>query len=378
MFIPEDRAFLTIKAGKWTFTASCDSASVYPLLVRARTMFEAVSAIPVLPQWKSHLKTELITRSIFSTAALEGNPLTQEEVASELSRPPSEQMHDTSAARREIHNLNRLYARLDTIGQQNTPLLTEESIRAFHATICEGIPSAENIPGQYRNMPVVVGDREHGGVYTPPKILADIRTLMQECTTWLNSEEMLKTDPLLRAACAHYYLVRIHPFRDGNGRTARFAEACILASAGMQLVAPMLSNFYYRFKDEYFRVISETEKAGDMTPFFVFFLNAVYEEMKVIQNEIIPIIKVFIMRDLLSFLNRSRRITRRQQSLMEVLLGGMESTDMDGLYEKPELAGYYRNVSRSTARRDLKKLTDMGLLVQKGKQYAVNFDSLNM
>ena len=375
MFIPPDREFLTFKAGNWKFTAKCDSTVIYPLLVRARTMFEAVSAIPLMPEWRSKLNTELITRSIFGTAAIEGNPLSEQEVSEELAEAGSP-VRDSSRAQCEIRNLSSLYDKLNNMETPAKPL-TEGLVKSFHAIITDGLAFEDNIPGHYRNSAVKVGDAEHGGIYTPPRARADVMALMRELFLWLHSEETQKTDPLLLAACVHYYLVRIHPFRDGNGRTARFAEAYILASAGMSLVSPMLSNYYYRFKDDYFNVISKTAKSGDMTPFFQFFLTAFYAEMKLIQEEIIPMLKLFLLRDFVDFLGQNRVVTKRQQALLEILIGSGRDVSLDDLYKRAEFSGYYKNVTQSTARRDLKKLTDMDLLIQQDKRYSLNLDYLN-
>ena len=375
MFIPPSREFLTYKAGKWKFTAACDSTVIYPLLVRARTMFEAVSAIPLMPEWRSMLNTELITRSIFGTAAIEGNPMSEQEVSIELSGAASP-VHDTTRAQCEIRNLSILYKFLKETKTPEKPL-NEDLVKSFHSIITTGLAFEDNIPGHYRNSAVKVGDAAHGGVYTPPRERVDVMNLMRELFLWLHSEETQKTDPLLLAACVHYYLVRIHPFRDGNGRTARFAEAYLLASAGMGLISPMLSNYYYRFKDDYFNVIFETAKSGDMTPFFQFFLTAFYEEMKLIQKEIIPMLKIFMLRDVVDILGKGKKITKRQQALLEILLRNGDNVSLDDLYERAEFSGYYKNVTQSTARRDLKKLTYMDLLIQQDKRYSLNLDYLN-
>lgn len=376
MFIPESKSLITFKAGKWTFTAECDSAEIYPLLVRAHTMFEAVSSIPVLPQWQSRLKTELISRSIFGTAALEGNPMTQAEVRSEV-RGETSPSPDLPDAKREIVNLKRLYDHLKNIRRPQAPL-SEKLVRKFHAIIADGLAFEDNIPGQYRASVVQVGDAAHGGVYTPPKERADVMKLMEAFFSWFNDEQTQEMDPLLRAACAHYYLVRIHPFRDGNGRTARFAEAYVLATSGLQLAAPMLSNYYYRFKDDYFRVISETAKKGDMTPFFRFFLTAFYEELKIIRDEIIPFINTLLMKDVIAFFRESKQITQRQMALLSVMLDHDMEIEFDDLYRDPALMGYYMKVSKSTARRDLKKLTDMKLLSMEDKKYRVSLAYLRI
>ena len=118
-----------------------------------------------------------------------------------------------------------------------------------------------------------VGNEEHGGVYTPPKILDDIKNLMKEFIDWINSPDVLQEDPVIRAACAHYYFALIHPFGDGNGRTARAIEAILLRSSGFRFVYNMLSNFYYKNIDDYFWSFSLAgrNKEGDITPFLEFF-----------------------------------------------------------------------------------------------------------
>ena len=60
--------------------------------------------------------------------------------------------------------------------------------------------------------------------------------LMSDFVTWLNSEEALKLHPVKYAATAHYRFVSIHPFRDGNGRTARLLMNLLLIRAGYPIV----------------------------------------------------------------------------------------------------------------------------------------------
>lgn len=68
--------------------------------------------------------------------------------------------------------------------------LDESVIKETHKTITRNIDSVANIPGNYRNHEVKVGNRDHSGVYTPPKCLPDIQNLMKEFCTWMNSEEI--------------------------------------------------------------------------------------------------------------------------------------------------------------------------------------------
>ncbi len=373
MFIPNDAELLTHKAGKWKFSALCDQAKVYPLLVQAETLYEAVRAIPILPEWQARLKTELVKRSIHGTAAIEGNPLTLEEVGTELQNPGA-----AGRAQTEIANLKNLYEFLKDKEQLQAPL-SENLIKNFHAVLMKDLVVDGNPPGHYRTACVKVGDAAHGGVYTPPKILKDITDLMATFMQWYNADETQALHPLLCGACVHYYLARIHPFRDGNGRTARFAEAYVLAQNGLELIAPMLSNYYYLRQDDYFSVFSATAKT-DMTPFFSFVLTGVYDSLKTVQQEIIPLLEKFIMRDFIIFLRRTKKITDRQKALLDILLDHpLHELTLNTLFSDPVYKGLYiGKVSTMTARRDLHRLRSEGLLIQGKTGLVLNWKYLSI
>ena len=150
--------------------------------------------------------------------------------------------------------------------------------------IINNIDCNESIPGSYRNIRVYVCDEKHGGIYKPPVIHEDIKNLMAKFTEFINSDSMLQTDPLLRAAYAHYYLAMIHPFRDGNGRTSRFIESWLLCKSGFHILALLLSEYYYQNIDMYFSVFSETRRQKNMTKFFQFFLSGCMNSINTILN----------------------------------------------------------------------------------------------
>lgn len=133
-----------------------------------------------------------------------------------------------------------------------------------------------------------MGDKAHGGKYTPPKIPDDLKNLVAEYIDWINSEEIVTLDPFLRAALAHYYFCLIHPFWDGNGRTARLIEAILLQTANIKYVPKELSNFYYRNVDDYYIAFSKSIRVKkEVTAFLEFALTASVESLKSIKNKII-------------------------------------------------------------------------------------------
>jgi len=333
----------------------------------------------MLPAWSSQLEETLIRRSIFGTAALEGNPLKEEEVGriiGETGQPES-----SARAEQEIRNLKAAYQFIRELAPASTPPVIDEAlIKKVHALITAHIEHPSNIPGLYRNHKVQVGDNDHGGIYTPPKCLPDIEKLMQEFILWINSDQMLAANPYFRAAIAHCHLGLIHPFSDGNGRAARIIEALLLRLSGQKYVPTMLSNYYYRNMDEYFRAFSITrkDKESDVSPFVKFVLKGVIDSLEEIKSRITVFIRRLVLTDHYASLHREKTIIQRQHDLLTMLLQFQDVGQfaLASLFNAPPLNTLYRNVSERTARRDLKKLMEMNLLTCVNERYALNLEVL--
>jgi len=370
-----DKKIETFKSGLFVFSLNYDHAKVSTALIEARVHFLTIREIPILPNLASHLEDELIRKSIFGTAAIEGNPLSEEAVKNILTE--EEKKKATQKAEIQIQNLKKAYSLIRETPFSDTPFLVrEDEIKKMHAIITEGSENEKNTPGQYRNHVVKVSNEEHGGVYTPPKILDDIKNLMKEFVAWINSPELLEKNPVIRAALTHYYLALIHPFGDGNGRTSRAIEAMMLRAAGFRFVYNMLSNYYYRHIDEYFWAfsLSERNKEESITPFIEFFLKGLLESLEEIRVRIFSLIREFTLKDYYGFLRKKKSITQRQYDLMNMLLSTAKSFTLKDLFEDEQLKIIYRRVTERTARRDLKILIHQGLLEigKKGTKYRLN------
>ncbi len=103
--------------------------------------------------------------------------------------------------------------------------VTEHNIRQIHALILRSIDD-ENA-GAYRKGQVYIT----GSTYVPPAAI-EVTPLMWELVAWINSTEAAGLHPVERGARAHFRLVHIHPFVDGNGRTARLLMNLILIQEG--------------------------------------------------------------------------------------------------------------------------------------------------
>lgn len=366
----------TYKSGRFVFSCKYDINRIFSLLIENGVLIRTVNDLPILPNLASNLHEELIRRAIFGTAAIEGNPLSQEQVDQVLSQ--SKTFKTTEKAEKEIQNLKITYDYLRNLRNISQLKLDEDYIKKLHELITYDVEYESNIPGKYRNHIVKVGDIKHGGVYTPPKIYEDIKNLMSEYIKWINSESVLKLAPEIRAALAHLHFSLIHPFGDGNGRTARIIEAFVLYQSGIKYVPVMLSNYYYRNIDDYYVSFSKTimNEENDVTDFIEFILKGVKESLYNIKDSITFFIRKFTLRDYYYFLRQNKLITSRQYDLLILLLDHQESFTLQDLKNKPYFNLLFRNVSERTARRDLIKLKSRNLLNRKNGNFEINFKYL--
>lgn len=374
------KKILTHKSGKFVFSRIHSEATILGSLIEARVLYKTVSDLPILPALSTQLEEEIVRRSIFGTAALEGNPLTEERVGEIISE--SNHVRKMERAEQEIYNLKLAY---DFVAGQETSdtvfSVTEEIVKQIHRVITSDIEHEYNVPGKYRNHVVKVGNSEHGGIFTPPKCLSDIKTLMKQYVLWMNSEEVKKLNPAIRGALSHYHLALIHPFSDGNGRTARLVEALLLRLAGMKYVPIMLSNFYYRNVDDYFWAFSKARKNknDDVTPFLEFALKGIIESLNQLKERITHFIRKFSLRDYYAHLRGIRDITQRQHDFLTMLLDHeLGHFTLNDMYKVGPFTILYRKASERTARRDLQKLHSKGLLVLSDDgQYILNWRALD-
>lgn len=370
---------LTFKSGKFVFSARHDAASIALRLCELDVLHRAMAALPVLPDLIARLPKNLIRQSIHGTAAIEGNPLDETEVGRILDEGVS--FVPANDRQREIANLRNAYERFLGPAKFDGPLLlTEQLIKDMHAVITEGLTAQQNIPGQYRNIKVAVGDDQHGGAFVPPKILEDIKTLMGALVEWLNSDAIMEHPPLIRAALAHYHLAAIHPFSDGNGRTARLLEAVMLAHSGWKHVGMMLSNNYHKAIDEYYIAFRrcQSSKDHDVMPFIDMFLRGVKDMLEKMFDLISLQIRILASREHIGSLRRSREISQRQHDFALLLFNHPSRFTLRDLHGHSLFQPLYRKVSSQTARRDVKRLLEHRVLRKIGDQYLLDLDALGL
>ena len=164
--------------------------------------------------------------TVADSTAIEGNPLTIEQVADALD---GSRVAASDHAIREVVNYNAALDLAHRTALRPRFRWTDELLRRINAIVMSGLPNDER--GEYRSEPVTVA-----GAYRPPEA-ADVPGLVDELIEWLREDD---SHPLLRAGLVHLNVVSIHPWLDGNGRTARVCGGLALMRSGLD--APELLN----------------------------------------------------------------------------------------------------------------------------------------
>ena len=340
---------------RFYFSRNYDDDLIASYLADAEKAYAQYKYLTLWPGLISKMEVEFLRKSIYGTAAIEGNPLNEDQVGELLKNGETASQN---RSKQEIINLARAYEQAKTM---NRDVLSERDILAIHELLMSGIDSPG---GTYRHTPVKIGDAAHGGTEVPPQRFKEIKLLMKEFIRFINSPEIVALDPMIRGGLAHYHFARIHPFSDGNGRTARLIEALLMGASPIRFVPALMSNYYHEHLDEYYSSFSTTrkDKSRDVTPFLEFVSRGVIDSVNFAGKEIVGRFRTASFEKHFQELLREKVISRRQLDLLEILLHTSTPFTFSDLTARQPFSLIYRTVSPRTAQRDLKKLMDMNLL----------------
>ena len=350
------------------------------LAARADALSSVIRGIPIPPSVQRRLDRLNIIRAVRGTTGIEGTEFSEAEIEEILDSPPSEMTLSQTRRREEQEVRNAEALMLDVAKRlQRAPQapLTEQLIREFHAILTQVINYEHNEPGRYRSHRVTVGP------YVPPETGDDVRRLMREFVEWFNTGERTHWNPIVRAIAAHFYVVSIHPFGDGNGRTSRAVESYLLYQAGVNARGfYSLANYYYENRAEYVRQLGLVQfgRTDDLTPFIVFALRGLVEELKSVHEEILAEVRLIAFRDYArEMLSSGGRLGARGERLLNFIveLGAQQVTPADLRNQREPLVRLYRNVTNRTLARDIKFLEKLDLVKVEGDQLRANLEVMD-
>ncbi len=352
-----------------------DPSAVFHLIIEARTAGGVLYRMPYLPQWIEQAHEEQLRLEAAGTSRIEGAQFTQREQEEALASAAT-QATKLTHSQRQLRAADSTYRWLRSRSAEQP--VSAEFIRGIHRRIVTGCDDDHCEPGKTRpnGWNVTFGTPRCRGAEGGHECRAAFDGLAAAI-----ADEFRRHDRLIQAIAAHYHIGAMHPFGDGNGRTARALEAFMLRRAGVNdVIMVSLSNYYYEHQDEYLTALYETRKNGhDLTPFLKFALPAVAERCNAVAEAIATNHRRVLFREFARSLfgklrsPRRRVLAQRQLEILEILLdtGPTEPRDLVNRGRARYLG--LKHPDRAMVR-DLFRLLDLSAVVLDGGRIAANLD----
>lgn len=237
--------------------------------------FDRLQELRPLPADKvKKLREQFTIEMTYNSNAIEGNSLTLKEtffVISEGITIKGKPLKDHLEAKDHKEALEYLYGLID---QKNQNDILETTIRNLQKLVVK--ETASNIAGSYRGGNVIITGASH----RPPDAF-EVPNLMRNAVNWINAGKK-KLHPVELAALAHHKIVYIHPFFDGNGRTARLLMNLLLMRAGYPLAVVLKND-----RKRYYQTLAQADKEN-LAPFVDFIARAVERSLDIYLSVLAP------------------------------------------------------------------------------------------
>jgi len=318
----------------------------------------------LLPKHELRLKRQAMIRMSHSSTAIEGNILDIRQVEALYANKKID------APIRDIYEVKNYLDALRYIERfvKTKKPITEKVLLKINALVTnKTLPVDQS--GHFRKGPVYVVKRRLGFpdevVYTGPKA-ANVPHLCKGLIDWINKSEREEINPVIIAGIAHLEIAAIHPFNDGNGRTARALATLILYKRGYgfrHLFA--LEDYYNKDLPSYYKAVNigknYEERRTDITGWLEYFVEGFKAEIMNIKRQVSSLAFKKVDKNI----ENQIYISEKQQQILDFIdqMGRIRVSDVMDILKCP----------RRTAQLELHKLKDLGIIKQVGKGRASSY-----
>lgn len=319
---------------------------------------EIVEKARLVPKWEISLRRDALIHSVHSSTHIEGNSLSLEEVSQlALGREISAVRKDKQEVLNYLHVLSNLeqYIPKDKFGVQH--------ILRIHKDLVRKTLNRPEDEGVFRSRQVVVGYQDSEGrtvvTFQPPRT-KDAPKLVQSFLDWLNESTTQQMNPVLVAGTTHYEIVRIHPFIDGNGRTARTLATLVQLMRQFDTKRFFaLDDYYDSDRMAYYAALKSVDpKTINITKWLEYFCEGVAFSVNRVKEKVLAI-------------GGSKRATAslEQVALTKRQMQIIESISRSGKITNREMRDMFK-ITPQAVHKEMKKLTDVKVvrLIGKGRR----------
>lgn len=319
---------------------------------------EFIQHAPLVPYWERQFREDAAVRTAHHTTALEGNPLSLEEARSIWTGDENTvRAHGTHI--QEVINYRAVIKYIEEI-KSISNCITEEHLHKIHEQVVTGVVPEEEVCG-YRLGWYGTRNSTTSEVSFVAPDPSEVIGLVGSFFVWVSSPEGREMHPILRAGVILAEIARIHPFTEGNGRTARALGTASLYLDGYDIKRFFsLDEYYDQNSTGYYSAIQTYQNENDsLNPWLEFFVEGLSIELGRIKDRVLKLSKDQQLRQEIGQVS----LNDRQEEILAYIEkeGGFRNSDFEELFP---------NISEDTVLRELKDLMDKGILKKEGKTKA--------
>ena len=335
-------------------------------VAQAEAAKQIIENSPLVPYWERKFQGQALIRTIHHSTAIEGNKLdlleTQKIVEGEQVR--TVRMRDVQ----EIINYRNV---IEFISSYQGKILNPEFIFMVHKSLGEKILHPQYL-GVFREKNAVVVNSFSGEVIFDAPDYNELDSEVGEIVEWdqivteksadKNSSFKSELHPLIKAGILHFEFVRIHPFVDLNGRTARIIATWSMYRDGYDINRLFsLEEHYDQDLQRYYDALDSAHN-GDLTHWLEYFTDGVSEELHRVREQVLAL-----------SMDRRLRTKLGQVALNERQIDIINYIEEYSEFKNPDFIKLFPKISDDTILRDLKDLMEKGLIVKRGRTKASNY-----
>lgn len=330
---------------------------------------------PLVPSWEAKFRDEALSRTVHYGTKIEGNELTEEQakqvVRLDRTVDAEEASRETGILARErdiqeVINYRNVIKWIDQQDELNSShIFSVETLKTLHRLTVHNLIEP-NYVGAFRDKQVIVKSATQDGIVFRPPISAEIPYLLEDFFGWLNNPDTRELHPIFRAAITHYQLVFVHPFIEGNGRTARAFATLVLYITGYDFKKFFsIEQYFDRDVQTYYDALLSVQQNQqlDMTYWLEYFCYGLAMEIERVKEQVLKLSKDLKMK---RELGQQVALSERQIIILEILQNQGEMTSHDAQKALP-------NVSVDTILRDIKDLIDKNVIEKHGVTKGVSY-----
>jgi Fic family protein len=315
---------------------------------------EVIDHAPLLPYYEKEFRKEALVRAVHYGTHIEGNELNLSQAEKVI------EGHEVLARDRDIQEVLNYRKVMDYIGalsSQEGVEINEKLILELHKLTVEKILPDEKV-GKFRETQVVVKNSLTGEVSFRPPEASAVPFEVEQFIEFISSKDS-EIHPVLKAGAAHYELVRIHPFVDGNGRVARALSTLILFLEGYDIRKFFsLEEYFDSDSIDYYEALKSVQRNdGDLTVWLEYFTKGLSIELTKIKEKVENISIDAHLKEKLG--GKPVMLTERQIKIIEYI-------QKIGYLQNKGFATLFPMVSEDTILNELKGLIKEGIVRKSG------------